>query len=448
MSNQNIQQLAEQAFKYGPFFFSVLFVIFLTRWAYKKYSTAIAQVPAIEEADKKINRTMFMSTFFMGLALVVVSVIWWWWFKPGVYLFVGKIQNLQPQEEVAADLYYLKREYRGPISEEDTIGQLRNEEFVILRTSPFRDGQSFALEYSKNHKRREKLWITYERSGEEPVYEVDYDASNQRAYLKRVSQSAPPQQTVSLFSQFEKTVEASEFPQGNLAAKQSMKRSQTEEARPIAVLQDPRSNIAAKLDAIDTLTSKSQSELRKYLELNVAEPVALTIFDLTQHSDEELASKAASLAQKADIDGFLIEQLSSQDQARRQTAEKILFRISRTHAQALLKRANRGQFEDLRRTSQEISSGAYTQILKPTAASDGDRYYVKATWKPEDPETVSCLTKLFNSELYTKRTLSEEAALMQRKSQRFVYWYSKDWAIDISTEIKKCGGQAEFVKAY
>jgi hypothetical protein len=86
--------------------------------------------------------------------------------------------------------------------------------------------------------------------------------------------------------------------------------------------------------------------------------------------------------------------------------------------------------------------------LKPTAASDGDRYYVKATWKPEDPETVSCLTKLFNSELYTKRTLSEEAALMQRKSQRFVYWYSKDWAIDISTEIKKCGGQAEFVKAY
>src|SRR5713101_1887060 len=249
MANQNIQQLAEQAFKYGPFFFSVLFLIFLTRWAYKKYSTAIAQVPAIEGADKKINRTMFMSTFFMGLALVVVSVIWWWWFKPGVYLFVGKIQNLQPQEEVAADVYYLKREYRGALSEEDTIGQLRNEEFVILRPSPFREGQSFALEYSKNHKRREKLWITYERSGEEPVYEVDYDASNQRAYLKRVSQSAPLQPKVSLISQFEKTVEASEFPQGNLAAKQSMKHSQIEETRSIAVLQDPRSSIAVKLDA-------------------------------------------------------------------------------------------------------------------------------------------------------------------------------------------------------
>src|SRR5713101_1554310 len=175
MANQNIQQLAEQAFKYGPFFFSVLFLIFLTRWAYKKYSTAIAQVPAIEGADKKINRTMFMSTFFMGLALVVVSVIWWWWFKPGVYLFVGKIQNLQPQEEVAADVYYLKREYRGALSEEDTIGQLRNEEFVILRPSPFRKGQSFALEYSKNHKRREKLWITYEDSSEESEYETKPD---------------------------------------------------------------------------------------------------------------------------------------------------------------------------------------------------------------------------------------------------------------------------------
>ena len=70
------------------------------------------------------------------------------------------------------------------------------------------------------------------------------------------------------------------------------------------------------------------------------------------------------------------------------------------------------------------------------------------TWNANNATVFDCLTRLFNSELVSKRTLREESALMRGKTQRFVFWYTKDWAIHISEEIKKCGGKAEFVKAY
>jgi hypothetical protein len=34
---------------------------------------------------------------------------------------------------------------------------------------------------------------------------------------------------------------------------------------------------------------------------------------------------------------------------------------------------------------------------------------------------------------------------MRGKSQRFVYWYSKEWAMGIASRIKRCGATAEFV---
>src|ERR1700693_4804521 len=142
MANPDIQQLSEGAFKYGPFFFSILFVIFLTRWAYKKYDTAVTHVPPLDQRDKNINRTMFLTTFLFGVVLVVVSIVWWWWFKPDVYFFRGEIRNLQQQEDIASDVYYLKRELRASIAE-DPQDLLRNEHFVIFQSHPFRNGQQF-----------------------------------------------------------------------------------------------------------------------------------------------------------------------------------------------------------------------------------------------------------------------------------------------------------------
>lgn len=49
------------------------------------------------------------------------------------------------------------------------------------------------------------------------------------------------------------------------------------------VLQTPRTTVAEKLGAPDTLGTYDDTTLRKLLSAEAGEPFALTIFDLTQH---------------------------------------------------------------------------------------------------------------------------------------------------------------------
>ncbi|HXP82476.1 MAG TPA: hypothetical protein VN976_21440 [Verrucomicrobiae bacterium] len=448
MGNPDIQQLSEGAFKYGPFFFSILFVIFLTRWAYKKYDAAVKHAPPLDQKDQNINRTMFLTTFLFGIMLVVVSIVWWWWFKPSEYFFRGEIQNLQPQEDIASDVYYLKREDRSHIANEDPSDLLRNEHFVIFQTRPFRKGQVFELDFAKNHERRTQLWITYDPGEEEPIYQVVYDEASQRVLLKRVSQSPPITALNMLDWIVGEKVLAAATPQARTVMQQLPAHNPIGDEKLIAVLQDPLSDVATKLDAIDALNARDSATLKQDLKLNTGEPFALTVFDLTQHSDTELASKATTLSKRIDIDAYLVDELSSNELARRESAEKILLRISTAHAEAILRRVDITKHEDLERVSQSVASAQSTRILKPTASLKGDRYYVRAAWSPSDERSVTCLEQLFNKELESTRSLKDEQTLMQGKNQRYVYWYSKDWAIYISGEIKKCGGTAEFVHPY
>lgn len=442
MGNQDINQWTENAFKYGPFFFSILFVIFLTRWAYKKYDKAITKNPPLDLKDKTINRTMFMTTFIFGLILVVVSVVWWWWFKPDTYVFKGRIRNVQPQEEfyATAEDFYVKKLPHPSITDEENQGLLRDDRFIILKPHPFRKAQPFRLTYKKDH-REHDIWITYDPSEEEPEYEVAYDDTNKRSYFRRPRPDAAPLVKTESALQWEETVLAAE-------PSQSADPHQSDQAmtdmKLVAILQDTKSGVATKLDAIDILNNKEALSLRHDLELGVIEPFALTILDLTQHSDAELAAKATNLAKRADIDSYLVELLSSDNAEKRSEAEKTLLRISRPHARSILARVQTQEHEDVRRVSLDIASGK-NQVLKPTGTSAGDRYYVKATWNPANAKVVACLTKLYNQELETTRNLKDEQQLMQGKTQRYVYWSSKDWALSIAKDIKKCGGTPEFV---
>jgi hypothetical protein len=91
-----------------------------------------------------------------------------------------------------------------------------------------------------------------------------------------------------------------------------------------------------------------------------------------------------------------------------------------------------------------VRSGEKQQILAPVGSEGGDRYYVKANWDPKDQKTAGCLTELFNKELISSRTLLEEQQMMSGRSERLVYWYTKDWALSMAEKIKACGGNASF----
>jgi hypothetical protein len=144
-------------------------------------------------------------------------------------------------------------------------------------------------------------------------------------------------------------------------APQGPPQGSTEDRRAIAILQDARSNVADKLNSLDCLASKPPETLRGDLDLALPEPLAQTIFDLTQHSDAEVAGKAKALANRVDIDGYVVEGLSSKDMKRRTAAEGVLLRISSKHAQALLKRVDVGRYDDLRKFAADVAAGTKTR---------------------------------------------------------------------------------------
>ena len=353
--------------------------------------------------------------------------------------------NLQPQDDIAADSCFLRREMRTSLGD-PSEGLLRNEHFLIVKTHPFKRGEKFELDYAKNQQRRRPLWITYDGSNDDRSYVIDYDQEKQLPRLKLL-EGDPPASPTSLVRYRQTVVYAAEL-QDDQGTPQDRALALRDRAA-IVYLKDPFSSVAAKLNAIDSLNSRDTGTLQAYLAMTSPdEPFSLTILDLEQHSDRELASMAAVLARHADVDGFIVRNLESSDRTNRQSAEKILLRIDQGHAIALLNLAGAERFEDVKQTWNQVISGQNTSVLKGTASAQGDRYYVKASWNPGDTQVVSCLTNLFNSNLLGKRTPTQEQSVMAGKSQRYVYWYGKAWSIDVSRSIKQCGATADFVHPY
>jgi hypothetical protein len=211
----------------------------------------------------------------------------------------------------------------------------------------------------------------------------------------------------------------------------------------IKTLQDPKADVSSRISAVQQLEDSSMPDSREYLGMkNESELVGATLLDLTRHSDQRLSSIAKRVASHLDIAGFVIQGLQSADLEVRVDAEALAAKLDDED----FKRA----LEAARSTSAYVflvnsRSSEYLQRLVPTASDQGDRYYVEARWQSEDVSVVDCLTKLFNRELISHRTMNQEKALMKGKNRRLVYWYSKDWALHIARAVRECGATASFV---
>jgi hypothetical protein len=101
MALQDYSNLSGIALQYGPFFFALLFVLGVTRWAYG----AFRENNAANASPRAFNtvRLVFLCSFFFGLVLVAVSVTWWLRSRPVIYVFRGEIVDLRDYEKLASD---------------------------------------------------------------------------------------------------------------------------------------------------------------------------------------------------------------------------------------------------------------------------------------------------------------------------------------------------------
>ena len=184
---KNLEALTLLAYQYAPFFFAVLFAIFITKHTCHAYSTAPPE-------QSQTYRWLFIAANTVGLILVIATSIWWFMnppvpinSQPRIFTFKGQISGLKEYEEIASDDFYF-RSYIPFHSNRSAPTQVRDEHFLVVQNKPFDNTTVFTVHFRKQgRKKQDHLSINYTLK-EKPIYKVFYDHKNDKHVLKPISQ--------------------------------------------------------------------------------------------------------------------------------------------------------------------------------------------------------------------------------------------------------------------
>jgi hypothetical protein len=449
--------MTELARKFGPFFFSVLFLTYMIRWAQKKYVELTSRKdPTPTPQEKIIHASVFLGTFLVGIVLVGISVRWWLHFGEEHYVYRGVFRNLHSYEQVDSDegvgmfFHDETKKPNGPLGPDTDL--IHNAHFVVVQPNSFVDCQRFPVNLAKGEAgNSESFEIEYRRDDEsEPAFTIEWDQKLLKNIVKREHPPIKPCSTGQIATVYASTLEASQVAKrqskGRFDARQAAASQRPALSADIEVLQDTRTTVGSKLRAIQDFAALPQTDQNVALSsVTDVEPLLVTFLDLTRHSDKELAYHVITVLQNFDSDSFVIGLIRSGNSDLRTTALTDIEHMESPQVDRLLEklRAQNGSGYSVVFTA--TRDLAKFQRLRPTGSPQGDRYYVRATWDSNNPDVTGCLTKLFNSELISNRSLQQENVKMQGRNNRLVYWYTKDWAEQIAQNVRQCGGRSEYV---
>lgn len=468
VSVNELQSLVELSYQYGPFFFSLLFILWVSRWGYRKYTEAcVRQDPVASPGEIKTKKHYFLVTLYVGVVLVGVSVVWWFLFKPSVYVFAGKIESLKEYHDTVSPTLFLRSEYQQ--SGEHDIPLPHQEHFVITRNTPFQYGEAFdvsVIDTSAVGDARIKAFeIRYEGSD---YLRLKFDADDMTgdAILKPVkiigvfrdemSLIKPAYAEWSAYRQLEEVrPEVEQYYRHKIRPLTASVRDEPSRIDipmlsmddAISSLQNERTPVSVKIAAISTVLNADSDALKNLLNYYLSpEPLLQTLSDLTRHTDKVLAGKAKIIWKKIDPLHFVS---NAHDNAllEREVLEELILRFGEKDGLKLLEALVQNETVDWAFELQEGVNNRTRRFegLIPTGTLGGDRYYVKAEWVAGEQPITDCLTQLFNQALINDRSMDDERRIMKNRSERYIYWYDKKWAINISAAIRACGAEASYI---
>lgn len=462
-----MKESAELAYQYGPFFFSLLFLVGISRWAYRNYNAACKRTnPPASEKEISGLRSTYLASFFVGTVLVLASVVWWFLFRPQRYYFGGEIKSLEQYDNLQSDsegIFFRSHYESAPFYQQ--LPQTAY--FLIVDDKPFSAGEGFDLDLYKGTFTKEKitqdrnmLHIEYDPKDPSPIYELDCCDDKGHYTLKKTSN---PREKSFIFGN--NVVYAASSAQSadpgvshssssSNAKHSSSRRTHAFVSASADLVKDPRADVGERSLALQQMQSSDREDLAELLdragENANGDPLVLTILDLTRHSDKQLAFRAKTLLTKLDVNQYIADRLTSRNHDTCLLAERVLFRVDTKTASQIIELAKLKEWNSAN-VERETESGNKTRVLVPTWIpaekfhDAGDWYFVKALWNPSDDRTQSCLTKVFHDELISPRTLNQEEDLMrQLHGVRYVYW-DEEWALAIADNIANCGGRFAFV---
>ncbi len=451
---RNASEWTLLAIQYGPFFFSLLFCIFLTRWGYQIYNNANRRTnPIASKKEKRTYRIYFYVTFIIGIFLVLGSTIWWVFEQSSnrIYIFEGRIEDLNDYDELSSTDLFLKEESCS--SSVTDQPKKKNIKFVYYQTrNPIKKNAPFQLTYSKNGSAQKTTYVFYEKELLHR-YNISFNEKNGKYFLspikKEVNQAKVPMHGFVLYAKPLNQISKQEFnyKQNYLKLKNPEKFLDMN----VEILQNELSNVGKKTDALIFLRNLDDKLFNNFIVKSTKkEPMILTILDLSRHTDKELSYLAEKIInERFKVDNYLRRMLLDANVTTKVLIEKILFRMEKIRVGKILNEIPSTEKNTwIRNIEKDIKRGKKFRVLIPTGSRKGDRYYVKAFWDKKNESRIECLTNLFFHELIHNRTIEEERVLMKNRETRIVWWYSKIWALYMVKKIDDCDAKAEFIGFY
>ncbi len=444
-------KLASIAIQYGPFFFSILFCIFLSRWGYTIYNKANVRIEPKPATPQELAtyRLYFVATTIVGILLVVVSVIWWILQQNNVHVFKGKIINVEEKHEFVSSELYLKRIEIGEFGGSDSPIKVYDWDFFCIQREPFMAKRKFSLLHKKIGGKMEEATIQFSPQ-ENLKYKIDFDAEKNKNYLKLIAGQVPqPAPAGLLFASHMIGGQQFTFQKTQYKPRVTLRLV----LQKIETLQEESTELGKKIDCVDFLSSLGR-EVPTLITMDETikrvtpkEPVILTLLDLSRHTDRELAYKAGRLVnQLFNVENYLKAGIQSNNSELHQIIELILFRIERERMTGLLNsipQQQRNQF--YRGLMARIEAGKKSRVLVPTGTARGDRYYIKAILKENNEADVLGLARLLKGTLPYVVNVQKEADIIREQKYRLFYLLTKERALQMAEQIESHHGTIEFV---
>lgn len=441
VSDASTKGYIELAARYGPFAFAVLTglgVVWLIKLTRDCAGSDKPHVEALAATYKKFT----VAAGLTALCFAGIGTYHWMRSEQGAQVFLGSIKDLKDYEQVDADSFYFKTELKKQLIGDTQ--KYRNEHFVAIQDHPFSPGQEFEIAYNKEGaKMRTTFKVKY--AGGSPDFRIDYDSDSDSYVLKPVVAETAAGKTGLLFSNPLVVYAQTVSPVTSSAqATKSVVQSGPQAVDPniIALLQNSSTPVGAKIDLLDKLRTMDATTLKAYVStVTKQESFALTLIDLTRHSDKELSYKAKIVVEKSDAQAVIAQQFKSPDANVRSAAQQTVFRVSPERANEILKKAPASP--QTQQLTAEVNSGSKQQVLIPVGSSSGDRYIVSMDWDEKDSRISSCMNTRVRGLLNTLHV--DPTRFAGIKPQQTLSLDSKDNALKMFDAIQSCGAKAASV---
>jgi hypothetical protein len=144
-----LDKLSESAFRYGPAFFALLFLLFLVRTTSQEYQKVVVRKePKPEASEKGLYAGLLISSWTAGIILVAVSVWYFLFTHQTKHTVEVVILGLDPTAVIEVQNGYSRSVTRRI----DATRSFQDFHIAILRDKPFKKGDRFQLGYLPEQK--------------------------------------------------------------------------------------------------------------------------------------------------------------------------------------------------------------------------------------------------------------------------------------------------------